>query len=299
MSPSARPRRQRRRRAVRVLALLLVLAPAGVVYVALDIWEPTLPWATTPLPGSGSGTTSTASTPPAPSAPASTPPASTPPASTPPAGPESAGRHDRADEVGEPHRGYDVDSSSSVTVVVNKRRPLDPLDYTPDGLAAVGGTSVMMRTDAATALRAMRAAAQRDGHPIGVHSAMRTYDEQARTFEGWVAELGEVEAERSSARAGHSEHQTGLALDVVALGDACGVMTCFGETEASQWLTEHAHEYGYIVRFTASHEKWTGYQPEPWHLRYVGREVAEAIREAGGPSLEEFFGLPPAATYAD
>lgn len=293
MSLSARSRRRRRRRSVLVLAPLLVITPAAVAFAILDQWRPTLPWTATPVPGADP--TSPGTSPEVPS----TEPPPTLASQSPSPGTGTAGRHDREGEAEPSHRGYDIDSASSLTVVVNKRRALDPVDYTPDRLTAVGGSAVTMRPDAAEALGEMRTAAQRDGRPFAVHSATRTYDEQARTFEGWVTELGVAEAERASARPGHSEHQTGLALDVVALGEACGAMTCFGETKASQWLVEHAHRYGYIVRFGAEHESWTGYQAEPWHLRFVGREVAEEIREAGDPSLEEFFGLEPATSYVD
>ena len=70
-------------------------------------------------------------------------------------------------------------------------------------------------------------------------------------------------------------------------------------TKASEWLVANAHRYGFVVRFDGAHEEWTGYKAEPWHLRYVGVEVATAVHEAGGLSLEEFFGLEPPPDYAD
>lgn len=220
-----------------------------------------------------------------------------PPAATP--DPSGSDEPEAPPAVEPPGRGYDVDSPDSVTVVVNKRRPLDPLEYAPDDLVPVSGAAVTMRAEAAEALADLRADAQRDGNPIAVHSATRTYREQRTTFEGWVAQMGREAAERASARAGYSEHQTGLAVDVVALGDSCGVMSCFGQTDASAWLVANAYRYGFVVRFDGAHEHWTGFKAEPWHLRYVGAEVATAVHDAGGPSLEEFFGLEPAPDYGE
>lgn len=220
-----------------------------------------------------------------------------PPAATP--DPPGADEPEPPPSVEPPGRGYDIDSPGSVTVVVNKRRPLDPLEYAPDDLVPVAGAAVTMRAAAAAALADLRADAQRDGSPIAVHSATRTYLEQRTTFEGWVAQLGDEKAERASARAGYSEHQTGLAVDVVALGDPCGVMSCFGQTDASAWLVENAYRYGFVVRYGDGHESWTGYKAEPWHLRYVGAALATAVHEEGEPSLEEFFGLEPAPDYGE
>lgn len=288
--------RRRRRRKVLVVAPLLVVVPGALAYVALDVLAPAslVRTLTTALPSGWRAPPDAPRPGPQPTAPSSTP-AATPSAPAPgstvtpeaPASPEPPGR------------GYDIDSPDSVTVIVNKRRPLDPLEHAPDDLVPVAGAAVTLRAEAAEAFEEMRADAQRDGNPIAVHSATRTFAEQRTTFEGWVAHMGRERAERSSARAGFSEHQTGLAVDVVAVGDTCGVISCFGGTKASEWLAANAHRYGFVVRFDGAHEEWTGYKAEPWHLRYVGVEVATAVHEAGGPSLEEFFGLGPAPDYAD
>ena len=190
----------------------------------------------------------------------------------------------------------DLSSPDSVTVIVNKQRPLDPGHEPPD-LVPVAGSQVRLRAEAADALKSLRAAAAEADVPIAVHSAYRSYGEQAQTFEGWVAALGEDRAVARSARPGHSEHQTGLAVDVVATTGACRTIGCFGETPQAAWLAEHAHEHGWVVRYQEGAEAVTGYDAEPWHLRYVGVDVARAAVEAGATSLETLFGLPAAPGY--
>ena len=190
----------------------------------------------------------------------------------------------------------DLSSPDSVTVIVNKQRPLDPGHEPPD-LVPVAGSQVRLRTEAADALKSLRAAAAEADVPIAVHSAYRSYGEQAQTFEGWVAALGEDRAVARSARPGHSEHQTGLAVDVVATTGACRTIGCFGETPQAAWLAEHAHEHGWVVRYQEGAEAVTGYDAEPWHLRYVGVDVARAAVESGATSLETLFGLPAAPGY--
>ena len=190
----------------------------------------------------------------------------------------------------------DLSSPDSVTVIVNKQRPLDPGHEPPD-LVPVAGSQVRLRAEAADALKSLRAAAAEADVPIAVHSAYRSYGEQAQTFEGWVAALGEDRAVARSARAGHSEHQTGLAVDVVAMTGACRTIGCFGETPQAAWLAEHAHEHGWVVRYQKGAEAVTGYDAEPWHLRYVGVDVARAAVESEATSLETLFGLPAAPGY--
>ena len=190
----------------------------------------------------------------------------------------------------------DLSSPDSVTVIVNKQRPLDPGHEPPD-LAPVAGSQGRLRAEAADALKSLRAAAAKADVPIAVHSAYRSYSEQAQTFEGWVAALGEDRAVARSARPGHSEHQTGLAVDVVATTGACRMIGCFGETPQAAWLAEHAHEHGWVVRYQKGAEAVTGYDAEPWHLRYVGVDVARAAVESEATSLETLFGLPAAPGY--
>ncbi len=101
-----------------------------------------------------------------------------------------------------------------------------------------------------------------------------------------------------SARPGHSEHQTGLAVDVGDLTDpSCDFLPCFATTPAGLWVAAHAQDFGFLVRYTPENSAVTGYAAEGWHLRYVGRELAGHMRSAGLTTLEETFGLPGGPVY--
>lgn len=101
-----------------------------------------------------------------------------------------------------------------------------------------------------------------------------------------------------SARPGHSEHQTGLAVDLVTPASPdCDFEVCFAETPGGQWLAANAWRYGFIIRYQSGSDI-TGYSPEPWHLRYVGKSLAAELRRTGVATLEEFFGI-PGGDYAE
>jgi D-alanyl-D-alanine carboxypeptidase len=181
-------------------------------------------------------------------------------------------------------------------VVVNKRRPLDPIDHEPD-LTVVRG--YLVRTDAAPDVAALLDAADADGVRLTLRSAYRGYPKQAEVYEGWVAQLGAQRADDVSARPGHSEHQTGLGVDVGgATRPGCDFEACFGETVEGRWVADHAAEFGMLVRYTRQNSAVTGYAPEPWHLRWVGRELAAHMRATGVTTLEEVFDV-PGGDYAD
>lgn len=190
-----------------------------------------------------------------------------------------------------------------IWVVVNKTRPLDPLAFEPTSLtgAALAATtgSDRLRTDASDALGALaRAAGESGAGVIGMNNGYRSYDLQIATYSGFVDAEGVAGADQGSARPGFSEHQTGLAADVVACDDSCGDIDAFGGTAQAAWVAEHAWEYGFVVRYESGASDRTGYMPEPWHLRFVGPQLAAAYHEGGYHTLEEFFGLPPAPDYA-
>ncbi len=188
-------------------------------------------------------------------------------------------------------------------VVVNKQRPLVPADAVPGGLTEVPVRSLnagILRADAADALGSLFAAAAQAGAGEMVQlSGYRSYGAQADTYADHVAAQGQVEADLGTARPGFSEHQTGLAADVVACDGGCGGLDDFAGTAQQQWVAAHAWEFGFIVRYEDGRTSVTGYEPEPWHLRFVGPALARAYHEGGWHSLEEFFGLPPAPDYAD
>jgi D-alanyl-D-alanine carboxypeptidase len=187
-------------------------------------------------------------------------------------------------------------------VVVNKSNGLNPTDYVPGGLVESPirqtTTSRMIDQDAASALGAMAADLEASGSGLlGMNNAYRSYRLQVSNYTGLVSAEGQHTADLGSARPGFSEHQTGLAVDVVACSDGCGEIAAFGGTPESAWVAAHAWEYGFVVRYESGATGTTGYEPEPWHLRYIGPALAEAYRAGGYHTLEEFFGLPAAPDY--
>jgi D-alanyl-D-alanine carboxypeptidase len=96
-----------------------------------------------------------------------------------------------------------------------------------------------------------------------------------------------------SARAGYSEHQTGLAVDLITpASPACDFDACFAGTPGGRWLARDSWRFGFVVRYQPATTSITGYAPEPWHLRYVGRPLAAELHRAGIATLEEFFDVP-------
>ncbi|GAB3598292.1 M15 family metallopeptidase [Microbacterium tumbae] len=197
-----------------------------------------------------------------------------------------------------------LDDPEHIWVVVNKARPLDPESFTPSGLIPTElrttSRSDSLRADAAAAIDALAAAVSDAGAgSLGMNNGYRSYGLQRTTYAGHVGSRGQAAADEVSARPGHSEHQTGLALDVVSCSGGCGGIHDFGGTPESDWVIGHAWEHGYIVRYESGRTDVTGYAPEPWHLRYVGVELAAAYHAGGYTTLEEFFGLDAAPDYLD
>ena len=123
-------------------------------------------------------------------------------------------------------------------------------------------------------------------------SGFRSFERQEELYNGFVLRHGREEADRFSARPGHSEHQSGLAFD---LRHRSGQLVT-NEREAN-WISENAHRFGFIVRYPENSEHITGFIHEPWHIRYIG-DKAEKIWKSG-LTLEEFLGMDPAPTYLD
>jgi zinc D-Ala-D-Ala carboxypeptidase len=190
-----------------------------------------------------------------------------------------------------------------VWVVIDKLRPYDPIDYGPRDLTAPEGVrsleEVSLRADAAAALSAMvTAAADAGAGEIAAESAFRSFATQQATYAGHVSDRGEEGADLVSARPGFSEHQSGLAVDVVPCEDTCQTIDDLAGSPQGEWVRAHAWEFGWIVRYDEGRTDVTGYAPEPWHLRYIGTELARAYHDGGGTTLEEFFALPAAPDYA-
>lgn len=157
-------------------------------------------------------------------------------------------------------------------LVVNKTYAL-PADYNPG-----------VDPDAQAAFDKMQADAAKEGLNIYISSGFRSYDYQAGLYDRYVQRSGKAEADRYSARAGHSEHQTGLAFDLNSID-----MT-FADTDECEWVNKHCAEYGFIIRYPKGSESITGYMYEPWHLRYLGVENAKKVYDSG-LTLEEYLGI--------
>ncbi|MBQ1519366.1 MAG: D-alanyl-D-alanine carboxypeptidase family protein, partial [Ruminococcus sp.] len=130
----------------------------------------------------------------------------------------------------------------------------------------------------------LAADAKTQGLNIYMSSGYRSYATQSSIYQDNVKKYGEAIADSFSARPGHSEHQTGLAIDVNTIDDT------FAGTPEAIWLADHAHEYGFIIRYPKGKEAVTGYKYEPWHIRYLGIDTATAVYNSG-LSLEEYLGI--------
>lgn len=157
-------------------------------------------------------------------------------------------------------------------LVVNKTYAL-PADYNPG-----------VNADAQAAFDRMQADAAEEGLNIYISSGFRSYDYQAGLYQRYVDKDGKAEADRYSARAGHSEHQTGLAFDLNSIEES------FANTKEGKWVNQNCHKYGFIIRYPSDKEAITGYKWEPWHIRYLGEETAQAVYDSG-LCLEEYLGI--------
>ena len=178
----------------------------------------------------------------------------------------------------------EADLSLGIQMVVNKKHKL-PADYNP-GENPNAGENV----------REIIKKMQELGFSISnQYSGFRSYEYQTKLYQNYVNKDGKEAADTYSARPGYSEHQTGLAFDI--LNGAGGLLGENPQDEkAIEWLHSHAHEYGFIVRFQEGKEAITGYQAEAWHLRYVG-DIAEQIYTSK-LTLEEYFSV-EGGNYAD
>jgi zinc D-Ala-D-Ala carboxypeptidase len=191
--------------------------------------------------------------------------------------------------------GYDFDSAASLQVVVNKHRQLNPAAYVPGQLVRVQGER--LRSQAADAYKQFVKAAKAAGVNVMPISGYRSFSEQASLYDSYVRQYGQATADTLAARPGYSEHQTGLAMDIGNASGVCALQACFANTPAGRWAAEHGWEYGFIIRYPAGAQATTGYTYEPWHLRYVGRPIAEDMKRTGITTLENYFGLEAAPDY--
>lgn len=180
-------------------------------------------------------------------------------------------------------------------VLVDKRhglpagyRPQDLIEPRVPFLAGVADEGRRLRSRPARALERLFAAARRDGVALAGVSGYRSFASQRALFAGYADERGVESAAHVSARAGHSEHQTGLAIDISGADGRCAASGCFAGSPAARWLGDHATEHGFVVRYPRGKEAVTGYAHEPWHLRYVGAALA-AEAAATGRTLDELL----------
>ena len=210
--------------------------------------------------------------------PATEPPTEAPqPATTQP--PEEDDPSDSGTKViGVSANGYQIVEVNGVTyvggiLIVNKTYSV-PSSYAPGDLTY----------DCAQAYYRLQAAAAEEDLDFFIMSGYRSYATQTRLYNNYCARDGQAAADTYSARPGHSEHQTGLAIDVNSLSQS------FAYTAEGKWLAANAHKYGFIIRYGADKQSVTGYAYEPWHIRYVGTDVAQAVYDSG-LSLEEYLGI--------
>ncbi|HEV7454579.1 MAG TPA: M15 family metallopeptidase [Candidatus Saccharimonadales bacterium] len=201
---------------------------------------------------------------------------------------------------------YSTADKASLWVVVNKQHPLNPKTYAPDNLVVpnipmrsnITSTEKYVRSDMGAALETMVKAAADAGIHLNLQSGYRSYSFQVTLYDGYVKQQGQTAADRQSARPGYSEHQTGLAADLGGTSlPSCNVADCFGATVEGKWLAANAYAYGFIIRYTTDKEATTGYEHEPWHIRYIGTELSTEMHAQGVETLEEFFGITGGTAY--
>ena len=177
-------------------------------------------------------------------------------------------------------KGYKVDQKNGAyyingILVANKSYSLSNT-YNPGGLL-----SVFMNN-----YNNMNNDAKNQGINLKIISGFRSYNTQKTLYNNYVARDGQAAADRYSARAGHSEHQSGLAADINSLEQS------WENTKEGKWLNDNCYKYGFIIRYPKGKEAITGYMFEPWHIRYVGKDVATSLYNNGNwLTLEEYLGI--------
>ena len=181
----------------------------------------------------------------------------------------------------------DYTNDASPWKLVNKSTPFGDLTYVPNvqlaPVATQAGRGIderSLRADTFADLQAMFQDAAADGHELRVGSGHRSYATQAAIYNRYVAQVGEAQARTFSAPPGHSEHQSGLAVDLSSADQTCWLEIYFRDTPAGQWLAHNSYRYGFILRYPEGKEAVTGFQFEPWHFRYVGKDLATALYQS-------------------
>jgi LAS superfamily LD-carboxypeptidase LdcB len=167
--------------------------------------------------------------------------------------------------------------------------------YEPDDLQDLASQGIptlyrglQLRAVAVPSLARLMAAAKADGVDLTVLSAYRSYQEQQAVYQREVAASGQAKADRVVARAGHSQHQLGTAVDFTARSVSMDLAEAFGETAEGRWLAANAHRFGWVISYPKGKEHITGYAYEPWHYRYLGESAAADIA-LRGVTMEEYL----------
>ena len=181
-----------------------------------------------------------------------------------------------------------IKNPNDTLVLVNKNNKLKD-DFIPSDLIKLdlnySNDEKYLKKEAALAFYKLSNDAKKLGYRIIVVSAYRSYTYQEKLFDYYVKEKGINYALNCSAKAGHSEHQTGLAIDVEGSNFDYDL---FNESKEFEWMKNNAYKYGFILRYPKGKEDITGFKYEPWHYRYVGKVVAKHIYEKR-ITLEEYF----------
>lgn len=191
-----------------------------------------------------------------------------------------------------------VTNSESIDVVVNKERNLSST-YVPSDLTTLTDVPTclanpevnQLRKEAAEALtKLFKAANDELSIQLYARSGYRSYNTQVALYNGYVKNHGQEAADTFSAKPGQSEHQTGLAMDVTSDSVNLQLSEDFGDTKEGKWLCENAYKYGFIIRYQKGKEDITGYMYEPWHIRYLGTDLAKKVYDSGMTLEQYFFG---------
>jgi D-alanyl-D-alanine carboxypeptidase len=186
----------------------------------------------------------------------------------------------RYDDILTSPRGYADWSTTQVDTILRVPKTYEPPDLVSTAEAGVSGGG-KVRAVMIEDLRTMAEAAAAAGNEIGIRSAYRSYASQESVFASWVSQLGYKRALQVSARPGHSEHQLGLAIDFRSEPAESTLTTTWASTPAGKWMKAHAWEYGFVMSYPKDSIALTCYDYEPWHFRYVGRDLAAHIHASG------------------
>jgi D-alanyl-D-alanine carboxypeptidase len=190
----------------------------------------------------------------------------------------------RLDDILTEPRGYDDWAITQVDWILTlgpNYKPPDLVSVRESGIAGGGN----IRKVAIDDLTALVKAAKANGTPLVAWSPYRSYKQQTKLFNGYAGWTGTKytnfdSAITYSARPGHSEHQTGLTIDFVAVGDT-GLTSNWEVTKTGKWMANHAWEYGWVMSYPKDKQDVTCYRYEPWHYRYLGRDLAKQVHDSG------------------